>query len=130
VLQVFTTGFGSKRSTKGIVTEKDFEDLKDMFMGDKKNVNVGDHTYNQGECWCCHQKFSNVLHPTLDRIDSVMPACNPCNVKHNNKPMEDALLKIQLHRYAPLNNLPMTIDIEDVYHLMRKFITGSIANVH
>jgi hypothetical protein len=51
----------AKRSTKGIVTEKDFEDLKDMFVGEEKNIETKNHTYNQGECWCYHQKFSNVL---------------------------------------------------------------------
>jgi hypothetical protein len=128
----------AKRATKGIITEHDFVALKEMVMGEKKNIKVGSHVYNQGECWCCHQKFSNVLHPTLVRIDNtlchsidnVMPACNPCNVKHNNRPMEDALLTIRLHRFALLNKLPMTFDNKDVYHLMRKFITGGIANVH
>jgi hypothetical protein len=50
-------------------------------------------------------------------------------LKRNNKPLVDAMLPIQLHKFALKNNLSFTIDSEKAYYLLRKFITGGIANV-
>ncbi|GHU18664.1 hypothetical protein FACS189472_07320 [Alphaproteobacteria bacterium] len=127
----------AKRDIKNIVSIDDFESLKSMFCGNE-HITIGTMSYNQGECKGCNKRFSTILTPTLDRIDNnkchsidnVYPSCAICNVKHNNRPIEDVMLPIKLHCYALKNNFPFTIDSEKVYHLLRKFTTGGIANVH
>jgi hypothetical protein len=107
-----------------------------MFTGNKSITTP--INYKQGECYCCHQKFSSIMKPTLDRLDNnksheinnVVPCCKLCNVKMADREKSLEILKIQIHKYALLNNLPFTIDNEKVYHLLRNGITGGIANVH
>lgn len=129
---------GAKRNAADNVNADDFDKLNAMFTGMEKNVEEAKKPrYNQGECHICHKRFSNVLTPTLDRIDNsvghsydnVLPCCVLCNSSRGNQSIEDARFKIQLHKYALLNNLPMTIDDERVYHLLRNGITGGISNV-
>ncbi|GHU19880.1 hypothetical protein FACS189472_10300 [Alphaproteobacteria bacterium] len=128
----------AERDITDIVKEENFEELKEMFTGTKKGIKVANTTYNQGECKGCGKRFSTIYHPTLDRIDNdkcqsidnVFPSCTVCNVKHNRKPIEDVMLPIKLHCYALKKNNPFTIDSEEVYHILKKFNTGGIANVH
>jgi 5-methylcytosine-specific restriction endonuclease McrA len=79
--------------------------------------------YKQGECHACHTKFNSIIKPTLDRIDNskshlidnVIPCCRTCNTKMSNRDKSLEILKIQIHKYALLNNLPFTIDNEKVF---------------
>jgi hypothetical protein len=126
----------AKRNAKNNVNINDFDKLKKMFLGNElinKPIN-----YKEGECYCCHQKFNSIIKPTLDRLDNkkshelnnVVPCCKVCNVRMSDREKSNEILKIQIHKFALINNLPFTIDNVKVYWLLRKGITGGIANVH
>ncbi|KAA6398849.1 MAG: hypothetical protein EZS28_005627 [Streblomastix strix] len=105
------------------------------------NVTTIDMDYfNQmitNKCSYCNAKFTNVNKPTLERIDNNIAhtkdncklACQLCNSTRSNKDADVAKLMIQMFKYAIVNNLPMTIDDEEVYLFLRKSIHGGLSQV-
>jgi hypothetical protein len=126
----------AKRDTKNNVNINDYEALKKMFLGNelmKKPIKC-----KEGECYCCHQKFNSIIKSTLDRSDNkkshelnnVVPSCKVCYFRMSDREKSNEIIKTQIHKFALLNNLPFTIDNTKVYWLLRRGITGGIANTH
>ncbi|KAA6393580.1 MAG: hypothetical protein EZS28_010892, partial [Streblomastix strix] len=107
----------AKRDSANNVTEDDFEWIRDK---------VANET-----CHLCHNKFTKENKPTLDRIDNSIGhtkqncqlACQICNIVKADKDNDISKLKIQLMKYAILEHLPMTINNESVYHMLKECIT-------
>ena len=106
------------------------------------NVSMADYEYfkeliSNGVCYLCNEGFTNDNKPTLDRIDNDKPhtkdnvrlCCKYCNTVKSDRDENEARLAINLRKYCLIHNYPMTIDNEDVYHLLRNGITGGMSNV-
>ena len=107
-----------------------------------QNVTIDDFAYFKEKfatetCYLCHEGFTNENAPTLDRIDNskghskdnVKICCKYCNIMKSDRSEDEARIYVNLKKYCRLHNLPMTITNEDVYHLLRKGITGGMSNV-
>jgi hypothetical protein len=110
-----------------------------------KNVSKNDYIwacrmFEQG-CHMCKCKFDSKDNiPTLDRIDnkiahtktSLKPCCQRCNRYKSDKDEGVAKLKIQLHKYAQVKQLLMTLSRNDeqVYWDLIKCKTGGLSIVH
>jgi hypothetical protein len=115
----------AERDTSKNVSEEDYEYFKDFFKS----------------CHMCNEGFSFTNKPTLDRIDNdephtkenVKPCCLYCNVCKARCIDEDMIkLKIQLRKYAQLNNYSMLLGQgqEALCYIIRNGITGGLSNVH
>ncbi|KAA6398802.1 MAG: hypothetical protein EZS28_005672, partial [Streblomastix strix] len=114
----------AKRDTTNNVTEDDFEWIRDK---------VANKT-----CHLCHNKFTKENKPTLDRIDNSIGhikqncqlACQICNTVKAYKDNDISKLKIQLMKYAIHEHLPMTINNESVYNMLKECMQGGQSNVY
>ena len=105
------------------VSIEDYEYFRNLFMTEK--------------CYLCNEGFTYDNTPTLDRIDNskghskdnVKVCCKYCNTLKSDRSEEEARLYVNLKKYCKLHNLPMTITNDDVYHLLRRGITGGMSNV-
>ncbi|KAA6368664.1 MAG: hypothetical protein EZS28_035809, partial [Streblomastix strix] len=112
-----------KRDTTNNVQDKDFDYFKQLFKVSNCNI-----------CGC---KFTFANKPTLDRIDNskchskdnVLPCCLYCNCFCSDKDKNIGKLFIQLRKYCMIRCLPTNLTDIDVYHLIRKWITGGLSNV-
>ncbi|KAA6380109.1 MAG: hypothetical protein EZS28_024363, partial [Streblomastix strix] len=112
-----------RRDTTNNVQDSDFEYFKQLFKDSNCNI-----------CGC---KFTFANKPTLDRInnlkghskDNVQPCCLYCNCFCSNKDKNIGKLFIQLRKYCMIRCLPTNLTDIDVYHLIRKWITGGLSNV-
>jgi hypothetical protein len=88
-------------------------------------------------CFICHIRFTDSVRPTLDMIDNgkahgkenVKVSCKGCNCAKGNRDVEGFKLRVQMNLFAKKNNLPMTLNDERTYHILREGITGGLANV-
>ena len=111
------------RDVTNNVSMADFDYFKDQIMN--------------GVCYLCNEGFTSENRPTLDRINNDLPhtkdnvrvCCRYCNTVKSDRDEDEARLAINLRKYCLLNNFPMTIDNEEVYHLLRAGITGGMSNV-
>ena len=107
------------------------------------NVSNDDFDYykalmSNATCWSCHRKFTWNNKPTLDRINNSIGhtkencrlACLYCNKFCSDKDAQLRSFFIQLKRYATYNNLPFSVDNEDIIKLIQKDINGGLSNVH
>ncbi|KAA6382352.1 MAG: hypothetical protein EZS28_022121 [Streblomastix strix] len=114
----------AKRDTTNNVTEDDFDWIRDK---------VANET-----CHLCHNKFTKENKPTLDRIDNSIGhtkqncqlACQICNTVKADKDNDISKLKIQLMKYAIYEHLPMTINNESVYNMLKECMQGGLSNVY
>ena len=112
-----------KRDTTNNVSVKDFDYFAEKFSTET--------------CYLCHEGFTFENTPTLDRInndlghskDNVKICCRYCNTVKSDRSEQEARLYVALRKYCLLHNLPMTINNEEVYRLLRKGITGGMSNV-
>jgi hypothetical protein len=103
---------------------KDYEEMKRRFDENPR-------------CHLCKSLLTSCNKPSFDRIDcnishqldNLLFACKDCNNLRWNKSIEEARVLIQANRYALQKSLPMTITNEAVYWIIRKGITGGLANV-
>ncbi|KAI5512099.1 DNA/RNA polymerases family [Trichomonas vaginalis G3] len=113
----------AERDTKNNVSMDDFQYYHDLILSSK--------------CKMCGKAFTYANKPTLDRIDNEKPhtkencqlMCCYCNVVKSNKDEDVQRLRINLRNYALKNNLPMTLDSVEAYHILRNGITGGLSNV-
>ncbi|KAA6399263.1 MAG: hypothetical protein EZS28_005214 [Streblomastix strix] len=113
----------AKRDTTNNVIEDDIDWIRDK---------VATET-----CHLCHNKFTKENKPTLDRIDNSIGhtksncqlACQICNTVKADKDNDISKLKIQLMKYAIHEHLPMTINNESVYNMLKKCMQGGLSNV-
>lgn len=113
----------AKRDTKNNVSMNDYQYYHDLILTSK--------------CSMCGKAFTYDNKPTLDRIDNDKPhtkencqlMCCYCNVVKSNKDEDIQRLRINLRNYALKNNLPMTLDSVEAYHILRNGITGGLSNV-
>jgi hypothetical protein len=117
------------RCYKNNVTMKDFKYYRDMILN--------------SVCKLCSEPFTYDNKFSLDRIDNNLGhsknncqlVCVYCNICKSNRDEEHAKLHILLRIFALKNDLPMTISKSDcnyendVYHIIRKGITGGLANI-
>ncbi|KAA6367728.1 MAG: hypothetical protein EZS28_036745, partial [Streblomastix strix] len=114
----------AKRDTSNNVTEDDIDWIRDK---------VANET-----CHLCHKKFTKENKPTLDRIDNSIShtkqncqlACQICNTVKADKDNDISKLKIQLMKYAIHEHLPMTINNESVYNILKECMQGGLSNVY
>ncbi|KAA6379799.1 MAG: hypothetical protein EZS28_024674 [Streblomastix strix] len=112
-----------KRDTTNNVQDSDFDYFKQFFK--------------VSNCSICGCKFTWNNKPTLDRIDNskghskdnVQPCCLYCNCFCSDKDKNIGKLFIQLRKYCMIRCLPTNLTDIDVYHLIRKWITGGLSNV-
>jgi hypothetical protein len=115
-----------KLDPKNNVNEKDYDEFKKIL-----EISV---------CHMCKEGFSEMNRPTLDRINNdrphiknnVKPCCSFCNSFKSDKDEMTMRLYIQLRKFAKKNHLPFTLckGQEDLYKLLRKWITGGLSNIH
>ncbi|KAA6379848.1 MAG: hypothetical protein EZS28_024624 [Streblomastix strix] len=114
----------AKRDTTNNVTEDDFEWIRDKVASET--------------CHLCHNKFTKENKPTLDRIDNSIGhtksnsqlACQICNTVKADKDNDISKLKIQQMKYAIHEHLPMTINNESVYNMLKECMQGGLSNVY
>ncbi|KAA6372693.1 MAG: hypothetical protein EZS28_031780 [Streblomastix strix] len=107
-----------KRDTTNNVQDSDFDYFKQLFK--------------VSNCSICGRKFTFDNKPTLDRIDNskdhskdnVLPCCLYCNCFCSDKDKNIGKLFIQLRKYCMIRCLSTNLTVIDVYHLIRKWITG------
>ncbi|KAA6356345.1 MAG: hypothetical protein EZS28_048128, partial [Streblomastix strix] len=112
-----------KRDTTNNVQDSDFDYFKQLFK--------------VSNCSICGCKFTFDNKPILDRIDNskghskdnVLPCCLYCNCFCSDKDKSIGKLFIQLRKYCMIRCLPTNLTDIDVYHLIRKWITGGLSNV-
>ncbi|KAA6381609.1 MAG: hypothetical protein EZS28_022864 [Streblomastix strix] len=112
-----------KRDTKNNVKDNDYEYFKRLF--------------NESNCSICGCKFTWNNKPTLDRIDNskshsidnVQPCCLYCNCFCSDKDKNIGKLFIQLRKYCMIRCLPTNLTDIDVFHLIRKWITGGLSKI-
>jgi hypothetical protein len=141
------TGFGFNLTEEKWKRKVDSYRTQDERAGRdaRKNVSVRDYAWAclefQNGCYICHVKFDETLNqPTLDRIDNntshskdnVKACCCRCNVYRNQHDADVAKFKIQIHKYAQLKGLPMTLsrDDEKVYWDLMRCKTCGLSVVH
>ena len=106
------------------------------------NVTMDDLKYYKDQilkskCSVCGESFTEQNKPTLDRIDNSLPhtkentqlACCDCNTVKANHDEQEMTMLINLRKYCISKQLPMTLDSEDAYHILRDGITGGLSNV-
>ncbi|KAA6359529.1 MAG: hypothetical protein EZS28_044944, partial [Streblomastix strix] len=114
----------AKRETTNNVTEDDIDWIRDKVTNET--------------CHLCHNKFTKENKPTLDRIDNSIGhtkqncqlACQICNTVKADKDNDIMKLKIQLMKYAIHEHLPMTINNESVYNMLKECMQGGLSNVY
>ncbi|KAA6391383.1 MAG: hypothetical protein EZS28_013093 [Streblomastix strix] len=114
----------AKRDTINNVTEDDIDWIRDKVTNET--------------CHLCHNKFTKENKPTLDRIDNSIGhtkqnyqlACQICNTVKADKDNDISKLKIQLMKYAIHEHLPMTINNESVYNMLKECMQGGLSNVY
>ncbi|KAA6375654.1 MAG: hypothetical protein EZS28_028820 [Streblomastix strix] len=114
----------AKRDTTNNVNEDDFDWIRDKVVNET--------------CHLCHNKFTTENKPTLDRIDNSIGhtkqncqlACQICNTVKADKDNDISKLKIQLMKYAIYEHLPMTINNESVYNMLKECMQGGLSNVY
>ncbi|KAA6375256.1 MAG: hypothetical protein EZS28_029217 [Streblomastix strix] len=114
----------AKRDTSNNVTEDDIDWIRDK---------VANET-----CHLCHNKFTKENKPTLDKIDNSIChikqncqlACQICNTVKADKDNDISKLKIQLMKYAIYEHLPMNINNESEYNMLKECMQGGLSNVY
>ncbi|KAA6398173.1 MAG: hypothetical protein EZS28_006296 [Streblomastix strix] len=114
----------AKRDISNNVNEDDIDWIKDKVINET--------------CHLCHNKFTKENKPTLDRIDNSIGhtkencqlACQICNTVKADKDNDISKLKIQLMKYAIYEHLPMTINNESVYNILKECMQGGLSNVY
>ncbi|KAA6396517.1 MAG: hypothetical protein EZS28_007956 [Streblomastix strix] len=114
----------AKRDTTNNVTEEDFEWIRAKVVREP--------------CHLCHNKFTKENKPILDRIDNSIGhtkqncqlACQIRNTVKADKDNDISKLKIQLMKYAIHEHLPMTINNESVYNMLKECMQGGLSNVY
>ncbi|KAA6397481.1 MAG: hypothetical protein EZS28_006991 [Streblomastix strix] len=114
----------AKRDTTNNVTKDDIDWIRD------KVVNETYHLF--------HNKFTKENKPTLDRIDNSIGytkqncqlACQICNTVKADKDNDISKLKIQLMKYTIHEHLPMTINNESVYNLLKESMQSGLSNMY
>ncbi|KAA6401259.1 MAG: hypothetical protein EZS28_003213, partial [Streblomastix strix] len=114
----------AKRDTTNNVTEDDIDWIRDKVASET--------------CHPCHNKFTKESEPTFDRIDNSIGhtkqncqlACQICNTVKADKDNDISKLKIQLMKQAIHEHLPMTINNEYEYNMLKECMQGGLANVY
>ncbi|KAA6402881.1 MAG: hypothetical protein EZS28_001593 [Streblomastix strix] len=97
----------AKRDTTNNVTEDDFYWIRDKVASES--------------CHLCRNKFTKENKPTLDKIDN--------SVVKADKDSDISKLKIQLMKYAIHEHLPMTINNESVYNMVKEYFNSLYPSV-
>ncbi|KAA6391673.1 MAG: hypothetical protein EZS28_012801 [Streblomastix strix] len=123
----------TKRDTTDNVNKDDFEWIRDKVATNS----VGGINASE-TCHLCHNKFTKENKPTLDRIDNSIGhtkqncqlACQISNTVKADKDNDISKLKIQLKKCAIHEHLPMTINKESVYNMLKECMQGALSNVY
>ena len=115
----------AKRSTLNNVTSKDFTHNRQLIL--------------TSNCHWCAEPFTFENKPTLDRLDNSIGhtkdncvlSCLACNRYRSDRDPNISQLRINLRKYALMNNLPFTLAEHNrkAYNIILKGITGGLSNV-